>query len=50
MSEKSIKFDNKKISNSEFYEYKKRFDNKDEVDVDKLLISKKESYGTNKSF
>ena len=39
-SEKNIKFDDKRINKKEFYKNKKI----------KLLITKKESYDTNKSF
>ena len=40
MSQKSINFDDK----SNFYKNKKRFDIHD-LDVNKILVSKKESYG-----
>ena len=49
MSEKSIIFDDKKIKKSNFYKNKKLF-KIDDTDVDKILVSKKEPYGTNKSF
>ena len=49
-SEKNIKFDDKKISKKKSYKNKKIFDNTDKTDVDKILITKNESYGTNKSF
>ena len=45
MSRKSIHFDDKKIRKSEFYKNKKVFQI-DEIDVNKILVSKKESYGT----
>ena len=45
MSGKSKKFDNKKIENSDFYKNKKTF-NIDDIDVNKILVSKKEPYGT----
>ena len=50
MSGKSIKCDDKKISKSEFSKDKKLLYNSDEIDVDKVLVYKKESYGINKSF
>ena len=43
MSEKSIKFDDKRISKSNFYKNKKLFDMYD-LDLNKILVSKKESY------
>ena len=45
MSGKNINFDNKKIKKSEFYRNKKAFQI-DDVDVNKILVSKKEPYGT----
>ena len=45
MSGKSIKFDDKKINKSNFYKNKKLFSLSD-IDVNKLLVSKKKSYGT----
>ena len=45
MSRKNIHFDDKKIRKSEFYKNKKVF-RIDEIDVNKILVSKKESYGT----
>ena len=45
MSGKSIKFDDKKINKSNFYKNKKLFSLSD-IDVNKILVSKKESYGT----
>ena len=44
MSEKNIIFNDKKISKSNFYRNKKLF-NIDDIDVNKILISKKEPYG-----
>ena len=46
MSTKSIKFDNNKIEKSDFYKNKKIF-NIDDIDVNKILVSKKAPYGTN---
>ena len=45
MSGKSINFDDKKISKSNFYKNKKLF-NLNDIDANKILVSKKESYGT----
>ena len=48
MSGKSIIFDDKKINKSNFYKNKKLF-NIHDLDVNKILVSKKESYGKKKS-
>ena len=48
MSGKSINFDDKKINKSSFYKNKKSFSLND-MDVNKILVSKKESYGTKTS-
>ena len=48
MSGKSINFDDKKINKSNFYINKKLFDIHD-LDVNKILVSEKESYGTKNS-
>ena len=48
MSGKSIKFDDKKINKSSFYKNKKLF-NLNGIDVNKILVSKKESHGTKNS-
>ena len=48
MSGKSIHFEDKKINKSNFYKSKKLF-NIHDLDVNKILVSKKESYGTKKS-
>ena len=48
MSRKSINFEDKKISKSNFYKNKKLF-NIHDLDVNKILVSKKESYGTKNS-
>ena len=48
MSGKSINFEDKKISKSNFYKNKKLF-NIDDIDINKKLVSKKESYGTKNS-
>ena len=44
MSRKNISFDDKKIKKSNFYKNKKLLNIYD-IDVDKILISKKEPYG-----
>ena len=48
MSGKKINFDDKKINKSSFYKNKKLFSLND-IDVNKILLSRKESYGTKKS-
>ena len=48
ISRKNIKSDDKKINKSNFYKNEKLF-KIDDIDVNKILISKKEQYGTNKS-
>ena len=48
MSGKSINFDDKKINKSSFYKNKKSLD-LNNIDVNKILVSKKESYGTKNS-
>ena len=48
MSGKSINFDDKKINKSSFYKNKKLFSLND-IDVNKILVSKKESYDTKNS-
>ena len=45
MNGKNINFDDKKISKSEFYKNKRVFQI-DDTDVNKILVSKKEPYGT----
>ena len=49
MSGSSINFDHKKIKKSEFYKNKKIF-NINDIDVNKILVSKKEKYGKCNSF
>ena len=51
MSGNSINFNNKKIKISDFYKDKnKKIFHIDGIDVDKILASKKASYGKNNSF
>ena len=47
MSKKSINFDDKKINESNFYIKKKLF-KIDDIDVNKIVVSKTEPYGTKK--
>ena len=48
MSRKKINFDSKKIEISNFYKDKnKKIYNIDDIDVNKILVSKKAPYGTN---
>ena len=49
MSGKNINFDDKKINKSNFYRNKKLF-NIDDIDANKILVSKKEPYGKKSSF
>ena len=46
MSEKTINFGDEKINKKDFYNNKKQFNIKD-IDTNKILISKPESYGKN---
>ena len=48
MSGKSKNFDDKKINKSNFYKNKKLF-NLNDIDANKIFVSKKESYGTKNS-
>ena len=45
MNGKSINFDNKNIKKSDFYNKNKKIFNIDDIDVNKILASKKEQYG-----
>ena len=49
MSGKNISFEDKKIKKSDFYKNKK-INSIDEIDVNKILVSKIEPYGTKNSF
>ena len=49
MSERSINFDDTKIKKSDFYKKSKRIFNIDDIDFNKILVSKKEPYGKNNS-
>ena len=48
MTGKTVNFNNKKIDKSNFYRNKRLF-KIDDIDVDKILISKKELYGKKKT-
>ena len=45
MSGNSINFDDKKILESDFYHKNKKIFNINDIDVNKILVSKKEKYG-----
>ena len=49
MSKKSINSDDKKIKKTEFFKNKKA-NRIDDIDVNKILVSQKEPYGTKTSF
>ena len=49
MSGKNINFEDKKIKNKDFYKNKK-VNRIDDIDVNKILISKKEPYRTQNSY
>ena len=49
MSGKNINFDDKKFKKSDFYKNKK-ISKIDDINVNNILISKKESHGTKNSF
>ena len=50
MNGKSINFDNKNIKKSDFYNENKKLFNINDIDVTKILVSKKEQYGKYNSF
>ena len=50
MNGKIIHFNNENIKKSEFYNKKKKIFNIDDIDVNKILVSKKEQYGKYNSF
>ena len=50
MNGKIINFDNKHIKKSDFYNKNKKIFNIDDIDVNKILVSKKEQYGKYNSF
>ena len=50
MNGKIINFNNKKIKKNDFYNKNKKICNIDDIDVNKILVSKKETYGKYNSF
>ena len=50
MSGNNINFENKNIKKSEFYNKDIKIFNIDDIDVNKILVSKKEQYGKHNSF
>ena len=50
MSGNSIYLDDKKIKKSDFYNKNKKIFNINDIDVNKILVSKKEQYGKYNSF
>ena len=50
MNGKNINFDNKNIKKSNFYNKNKKIFNIDDIDVNKILVSKTEQYGKYNSF
>ena len=50
MNGKSINFGNKNIKKTDFYNKNKKIFNIDDIDVNKILVSKKEQYGKYNSF
>ena len=50
MSKSSIIFKDKKIKKSDFYNKNKKIFNISDIDIDKILVSKKETYGKYSSF
>ena len=50
MNRNSINFDNKNIKKSEFYNKDIKIFNIDDIDVNNILVSKKEQYGKHNSF
>ena len=49
MNGKSINFNNKNIKKSNFYNKNKKIFNIDDIDVNKILVSKKEQYAKHNS-
>ena len=47
---KTINFNDKKIKKSDFYKRNKKIFNIDDIDVNEILVFKKEQYGKNNSF
>ena len=49
MNRKNINFDDKETKKNDFYKKNKKIFNIDDIDVSKILVSKKETYGKNNS-
>ena len=47
MRTRNINFNNRKIKKSDFYNKNKKIFNIDDIDVNKILVSRKELYSTN---
>ena len=45
MNRKNINFNNKKIKNSDFYNKNKKIFNINDIDVNKIIVSKNKKYG-----
>ena len=50
MNGKSINFNDKNIKKSDFYNKNKKIFNISDIDINKILVSKKEQYGKHNSF
>ena len=50
MSRSSISFNDEKIEKSDFYNKNKKQFNINDIDINKILVSKKETYGKYNSF
>ena len=50
MNRKSINFNNKNIKKSDFCNKSKKIFNMDDIDANKILVSKKEQYGKHNAF
>ena len=50
MNGKDINFNNKKIKKSDFYNKNTKIFNISDIDINKILVSKKETYGKYNSF
>ena len=50
MNGKNINFDNKNIRRGNFYNKNKKIFNIDDIDINRILVSKKEQYGKYNSF
>ena len=50
MNKNNINFDNKKIKKKRLLQQKQKIFNKDDIDVNKILVPKREQYGKYNSF